>query len=663
MSLCWINNCKIDWERGEVSDGDNIRSVEPRAMSVLKVLIDANGSVVTQQYLLESVWDNVIVAPNTLQRCIAQLRKAFNDDAKKQSVIKTHPKLGYSLVPQIFKTEPLNSVPKKMSIGLLITILLASLIFLIFYVITLKEQPKVLSQITMITSDDEPQYSGVMIKNTLFFIQGNEAFEQQLKSKNLTSGIVKTILSQQWFKGGLTIDHGNNTLLYSTITLTDNNLKCSNVTALNVTSFLTQELVGCDLGFKFNGQVIADSTLLYLQQESDNSVSLIKRDLMSKKEQVIGHELGVIHRIAVHKADQQIAVVSESNHQYYLSILNLSINSLELIKRWNINPALAQSNIHWNHKNRIYMVSTQAINWFDIDGSPDNGELALANKDSLYSAMKYDDRFIVEIGRDDWDVNQSPLMASSAKQTLIRSTYADYWGRYRPYHEGTSFLSTRSGIAQLWLEDKQGTFQLTKGQSEVTSYAWSVDGEEVAVVSNGALQLIHVNGDSIQLPFKEYVQQVYQYFLDDNNQPSLLLAIGQLGNDKLVKLNILKNEMITVAHIPTRWAQRVSFDRYVTNSTSGHLQQVVISDNKTEISIIEKTKTNRLQWRFFYQDGSIYFQDKEQQVLRYSLSTKQLTPIGRYDEHSLLMTDIAPKQQMFLSNAFIRKVRDLAFVD
>jgi len=97
----WINDHKVDWQRGEVTIATQVKSVEPKAMAVLRVLVEAKGDVVTQQDILNRVWEDVVVAPNALQRCIAQLRKVFNDDAKMQSVIKTHPKLGYSLVAHI----------------------------------------------------------------------------------------------------------------------------------------------------------------------------------------------------------------------------------------------------------------------------------------------------------------------------------------------------------------------------------------------------------------------------------------------------------------------------------------------------------------------------------------------------------------------------------
>lgn len=52
----WINDHKVDWQRGEVTIATQVKSVEPKAMAVLRVLVEAKGDVVTQQDILNCVW-------------------------------------------------------------------------------------------------------------------------------------------------------------------------------------------------------------------------------------------------------------------------------------------------------------------------------------------------------------------------------------------------------------------------------------------------------------------------------------------------------------------------------------------------------------------------------------------------------------------------------
>ncbi len=68
---------------------------------MLLILAETPGKVVRHEVILDKVWPDVKVAPNALQRCIAQLRKAFQDNAKKQHTIVTQPKVGYALIADV----------------------------------------------------------------------------------------------------------------------------------------------------------------------------------------------------------------------------------------------------------------------------------------------------------------------------------------------------------------------------------------------------------------------------------------------------------------------------------------------------------------------------------------------------------------------------------
>ena len=86
-----VGNFRVDMARSQIIAQDNILSMEPKVLQVLLLLAENQGEVVSHDEILDKVWPDVHVAPNALQRCIAQLRKAFNDDAKTQGVIATHP--------------------------------------------------------------------------------------------------------------------------------------------------------------------------------------------------------------------------------------------------------------------------------------------------------------------------------------------------------------------------------------------------------------------------------------------------------------------------------------------------------------------------------------------------------------------------------------------
>ncbi|NQY34965.1 MAG: winged helix-turn-helix domain-containing protein [Alteromonadaceae bacterium] len=83
--------------RDKDSKDELIQTLPLKTIAVLTQLAKKQGQVVSHDQLMNNVWHNRIVSPNSLQRCIVQLRKALGDDSKQQGIIKTHAKQGYSL--------------------------------------------------------------------------------------------------------------------------------------------------------------------------------------------------------------------------------------------------------------------------------------------------------------------------------------------------------------------------------------------------------------------------------------------------------------------------------------------------------------------------------------------------------------------------------------
>jgi len=99
--------------RSQIVAQDDILSMEPKVLQVLLILAENQGQVVPHDVILNKVWPGSVVGSNAIQRCIAQLRKAFNDDAKTQRVISTHPKVGYSLLTDVNWQTELASIKKQ----------------------------------------------------------------------------------------------------------------------------------------------------------------------------------------------------------------------------------------------------------------------------------------------------------------------------------------------------------------------------------------------------------------------------------------------------------------------------------------------------------------------------------------------------------------------
>ncbi|WOH37414.1 winged helix-turn-helix domain-containing protein [Thalassotalea fonticola] len=106
----WIGGFYIDLSRNQITQNKQSQIIAPKALAVLTYLAENQGKVVSHDALLAKVWQNTVVSPNTLQRSIAQLRKALGDDSKVQVYIKTHAKQGYSLECDVRWHEHIESV-------------------------------------------------------------------------------------------------------------------------------------------------------------------------------------------------------------------------------------------------------------------------------------------------------------------------------------------------------------------------------------------------------------------------------------------------------------------------------------------------------------------------------------------------------------------------
>ena len=106
----WIGGFFIDLSRNQISQNQQSQTLAPKALAVLTYLAENQGRVVSYDELFDKVWPDTVVSPNTLQRSVAQLRKALGDDGKGQVYIQTHAKQGYSLECDVHWQSKLEAI-------------------------------------------------------------------------------------------------------------------------------------------------------------------------------------------------------------------------------------------------------------------------------------------------------------------------------------------------------------------------------------------------------------------------------------------------------------------------------------------------------------------------------------------------------------------------
>src|SRR5580704_8769623 len=75
--------------------------MEPKAFSVILVLMSRANSLITRDQLLDAVWGHRYVTASTVSRAIALARRAFNDNSEQPQFIQTVHGAGYRFIGRI----------------------------------------------------------------------------------------------------------------------------------------------------------------------------------------------------------------------------------------------------------------------------------------------------------------------------------------------------------------------------------------------------------------------------------------------------------------------------------------------------------------------------------------------------------------------------------
>jgi TolB-like protein/DNA-binding winged helix-turn-helix (wHTH) protein len=91
----------VDPALGEISSGGRVTKLDPLTMRLLLFFADNSGRVVALQELLDAVWPNVVVTPQSVYNTVAQLRRTLGDLAEAPTYIENIPRKGYRLIAKV----------------------------------------------------------------------------------------------------------------------------------------------------------------------------------------------------------------------------------------------------------------------------------------------------------------------------------------------------------------------------------------------------------------------------------------------------------------------------------------------------------------------------------------------------------------------------------
>ena len=92
---------ELDTERHEFRAGGQLRDLEPQVFHLIRHLVENHDRLVSRDELLAVVWKGRIVSESTIDARIHAARKAVDDDGRRQTRIKTVPRLGYRFAADV----------------------------------------------------------------------------------------------------------------------------------------------------------------------------------------------------------------------------------------------------------------------------------------------------------------------------------------------------------------------------------------------------------------------------------------------------------------------------------------------------------------------------------------------------------------------------------
>ena len=78
----------------------------PKVFSILRLLVENAGRLVTQEQILDGLWKDTYVQPEVLRKYILEIRRALDDPPKNPRFIATYPKRGYQFIAPVTEFNP-----------------------------------------------------------------------------------------------------------------------------------------------------------------------------------------------------------------------------------------------------------------------------------------------------------------------------------------------------------------------------------------------------------------------------------------------------------------------------------------------------------------------------------------------------------------------------
>lgn len=684
MKELMIGNFRVDIQRSEVVYLNERVSLEPKFLQVLLLLVEKKGEIVTHKELLEAVWPNVIVEANTLQRCIARLRKTFHDDAKKQQVITTHPKQGYSLIANVkWQALTTNSSATKLerSKSKINVLKIATGCLLLFIAIgithyfLLKKSTSldIFSKITPLTATDKREYlvnfspdgryiafnRHLNIHHNQIWIKDLQLDQEYLLTKNI--GIYQRAA---WSPDG-------HQIAFVSYRLKDDNQTKPTCESLSLVSLplaktrpqSTKPILPCMQGDFESISWISNQEIVFIDSQNKEQSVKVLDATTGKITNLYKNPEQKLDSLAYSARTGQLAIMQHDslnvNNLYLLDINSAETRSIKL----NV-PSIYSHETHWPiawHPTQDKLLTSSENTFFEIDLNGNFTAHPMPITQTLYHPVYHPDgnKVVVTMGNIDIDIGQlswtipQPINEVTVDTVLQRSIVNDYSAKYIPDGDDLAFISKRSGSRQLWLSQNNSLRRISNfpATSHVGSFVWANENHLLAIALDRQLNFIDQYGElrTVNTPFE--VLDVMQWTNDDQ----LLLNISyQQQKKQIVLYDISSGQHQLLFDSSVQWAQLAQNKLYVLD-LAGSLKQV----SKGQIQPIDELSDIYGEGSFIIDAQQLILLDTNKVVWRYDLSNNTKHFLAQGDLRMLRLDDARIDKQELLYSRYVSGKKEI----
>ena len=607
----WIGGFFIDLSRNQITQNNQSQTLAPKALAVLTYLAENQGSVVSQDALLDKVWQDTAVSPNTLQKSIAQLRKALGDNGN--IYIKTHAKQGYSLECDVRWQDNINlassdaiqsdstntsgadvneanddlAIKSKSSRTTLKLFTIAAgiivLAFIGFQYLTPKPSSKLnFDKLRSLTATDDKEFDPTYTPDGQYIV-----FHRYLDKQCVNKIWAKNINTQQEIQ--LTQDWGaygrhsfskdGKKLVFLATAPCNQPLSprnCYDLVSLDFEKALESpqqpSLVLQCKNTDVRKPIWLNNGDIVMMQSHSNRWKLISYAMSDNSStDLYNPDEGKLIDFAYSGEDDLLAVARiHTDNKQYIELLKPDgrILSSHPIERSQEIPEFRSIYPNFDPLNKQLVFSTgKQLFTLSYEGKVAKVNLPFGDKMGQPEFHPSGKKLLMLKGPYDSDIVILPFSKLSETNTTAqadstqpqsyssfeRTNLGEDHAIFQPGGDLIAFWSERSGEPQLWISNGSGPQKLTDFPTDTSigGFDWAADGQSILVSANNVLIQVNLDSNQKSFPLEFPVLRLYQW---DSQNNSALLAVRIKGMTKVVEYDLNKLEYREVSDKIVLWA-------------------------------------------------------------------------------------------------------------